>query len=163
MLPSGTHINYYLLCKRKLWLFSHNIQCEQDSDAVLQGKVLHENSYQRENKEYQFGPIKIDWLDLKNKVVHEVKKSDKMEDAHLWQLKYYLYYLKHNGVGEFRGELDYPKLKKKLPVNLAETDEIEIQEIIINIHDICNIELPPEPLIGKSFCKNCSYYELCFI
>ena len=31
---NGTQINYYFVCKTKLWLFSHNIQMEQESDNV---------------------------------------------------------------------------------------------------------------------------------
>ena len=160
---TGTNINYYFICKRKLWLFSHDIQCEQESDAVLQGKVLHESAYSRENKEFQFGPIKIDWLDLKNKINHEVKKSDKMEEAHIWQLKYYLYYLKNNSVGNFTGELDYPKLKKKITITLEPDDQLKIARFIEEIHAVNELELPPAALTGKKSCKSCSYYELCFV
>ncbi|OGP31326.1 MAG: hypothetical protein A2X87_06430 [Deltaproteobacteria bacterium GWC2_42_51] len=45
---TGTEVNYYFLCKKKLWYFSHDIQIEQGSDAVYLGKLIHENSYQRE-------------------------------------------------------------------------------------------------------------------
>jgi CRISPR-associated exonuclease Cas4 len=163
MLPTGTHIAYYFLCERKLWLFSHNIQCEQESDLVLQGKLLHENSYNREDKEYMFGPIKIDWLDLKRKVVHEVKKSDKMEDSHIWQVKYYLWYLKTNGIGEFTGEIDYPKLRTKTAVNLTIEDEAEMERIIDAISKIAETDLAPPALAKTKICKSCSYYELCFV
>ena len=27
---NGTQINYYFICKTKLWLFSHNIQLEDE-------------------------------------------------------------------------------------------------------------------------------------
>ena len=27
---TGTHINYYFICKRKLWLYSNGIQLEQE-------------------------------------------------------------------------------------------------------------------------------------
>jgi CRISPR/Cas system-associated exonuclease Cas4 (RecB family) len=35
---TGTKIAYYFLCKRKLWLFSHNITFEQESEDVKIGK-----------------------------------------------------------------------------------------------------------------------------
>ena len=47
---NGTQINYYFICKTKLWLFSHNIQLEQSENVKL-GKILHEDSFKRE-KEY---------------------------------------------------------------------------------------------------------------
>ncbi|TAL66723.1 MAG: CRISPR-associated protein Cas4 [Bacteroidetes bacterium] len=160
---SGTELNYYFICHRKLWLFSNHIQCEQESDSVLKGKLLHENSYSDEKKEFEFDSIKVDWLDLKNKVIHEVKKSDKAEDAHVWQLKYYIYYFKVNNIGEFTGELNYPKLKKKEKVILNDSDIVQIESIINEIKTITSIPEPPK--VGKPMriCKNCSYYEMCWV
>jgi len=37
LLVRGTQINYYFVCKTKLWLFSHHIQMEQESDVVELG------------------------------------------------------------------------------------------------------------------------------
>jgi len=48
---TGTRINYYFLCRKKLWYFAKNIEMEQTSDAVYLGKLIHETSYDRENKE----------------------------------------------------------------------------------------------------------------
>ena len=96
MLTTGTHFNYYLICHRKLWLFSNGINMESTSDLVYEGKLLHETSYPRRAEKYQeieLDGIKIDYYDPRNKVVHEIKKSDKHEEAHEWQVKYYLYVL----------------------------------------------------------------------
>ena len=41
----GVKINYYYVCKRKLWLFSKGITMEQNSSRVLSGKIVHEDSY----------------------------------------------------------------------------------------------------------------------
>lgn len=160
---TATHINYFLICHRKLWLFSHNIQCEQDSDTVAMGKLIHESSFADKRKEYEFDGIKVDWLDLKNKVIHEVKKSDKVEDAHIWQLKYYLYYFKMRGMGDFSGEINYPKLKKKQNVLLSDDDGKRIEEIIKKINSIISLPNPPPIDVNKKICRNCSYMELCYI
>ncbi|HLG30213.1 MAG TPA: Dna2/Cas4 domain-containing protein [Candidatus Brocadiales bacterium] len=32
---TGTQINYFFVCKRKLWLFSRRIEMERESDAVM--------------------------------------------------------------------------------------------------------------------------------
>jgi CRISPR-associated exonuclease Cas4 len=130
---------------------------------VQLGKLLHENSYSDEKKEYEFGSIKIDWMDLKNKVIHEVKKSDKAEDAHVWQLKYYIYYFKVNNIGDFIGELNYPKLKKKDQVTLSVDDIAYIEKILKEINEINDLTEPPK--VGKvmKICKSCSYFEMCWI
>lgn len=41
LIYTGTQVNYYLVCKRKLWLFSRNFEMERSSDLVLLGKLLH--------------------------------------------------------------------------------------------------------------------------
>ena len=38
---TGTQINYYFVCKRKLWLFSHNMELESESDLVHLWRLLH--------------------------------------------------------------------------------------------------------------------------
>ena len=44
---TGTEMNYYFVCERKLWLFSKGITMESESEAVAIGKVLHEPSTKR--------------------------------------------------------------------------------------------------------------------
>lgn len=160
---TGTHIQYYMVCHRKLWLFAHQIQCEQESDLVQYGKFIHETSYSEEKKDFDFDSIKLDWLDTKNKIIHEVKKSNKMENSHIQQLKYYLYFFKINNIGEYYGELDYPKLKKKLKISLKPEDIKEIEDYITKINQIINLQEPPKIPEKMKICKNCSYYELCWI
>ena len=158
---TATQINYYFICLRKLWLFSHQINMEHTSESVELGKLLHEQSYKREKKEIQIGPIKIDFIG-KDGVIHEIKKTPSVEKAHAWQLKYYIYYLKKLGVRNIKGEIDYPKLKKRTEIELTEEDEIELEKIIKSIEEIISSEEVPE-VINKSICKKCSYYELCYV
>lgn len=42
---TATHINYYHICHRKLWLFSNRINMEHTSEIVADRKLLHEVSY----------------------------------------------------------------------------------------------------------------------
>lgn len=158
---TATQINYFFVCHRKLWLFSHQIQMEHNSELVAIGKLLHEESYKREKKEIQIGPIKIDFFD-KRGVIHEVKKSPSVEDAHIWQLKYYIYYLKKLGVENLSGEINYPKLKKVLRVELTQDDCKELEKVLDDIERIISNETIPS-IIDKKICKKCSYYELCYI
>ena len=158
---TGTKINYYFICQRKLWLFSRDISMKQTSGAVAIGKLIHEQSYERANKELMIDEtIKIDFVG-KDKVIHEVKKAKSMEKAHRYQMYYYLYYLKNKGVENLTGCLHYPKLKKKEDVFLDAETEAKLEEVLIDIRRIDDQAKPP-PKINKKFCKKCSYFELCY-
>ena len=117
----GVKINYYYICKRKLWLFSKGISFENYNERVLQGKIVHENSYKREkNKEIEIdGNIKLDIID-KN-FVREVKISSKMEKSDRMQLLYYLYYLKSIGINR-KGKINYVKEKRVDEIELTDND-----------------------------------------
>lgn len=158
---TGTQINYYFVCKRKLWFFSRNMTLESDSDLVLMGKLLHENSYRRQPlKEVKMDRIKIDFVG-RTKEIHEVKRSRKIEDAHVYQLLYYLYFLKKSAGMEARGVLDYPLLKKKVAVELTPDREAELAGVMASVRQTVGLERPPEAE-WKSYCKNCAYRELCW-
>ncbi len=49
----GTHFNYYQICHRKLWLFANGINMEHVSDAVYDGKLIHEGSYPQRTDRYE--------------------------------------------------------------------------------------------------------------
>jgi len=159
---TGTQINYYFVCQRKLWLFSHGLNMEHTSDTVYMGKLIGEETYSREKKEIMIDEaIRIDFIGA-NGIVHEVKKSNKVEQAHKFQLLYYLYYLKQKGVQNIRGEINYPKLRKKIDIALTEESEIRIKNILKDIERIVfSVELPEKKNV--SFCRKCSYYELCWV
>jgi CRISPR-associated exonuclease Cas4 len=163
---TGTQINYYFLCHRKLWLFTHHIEQEQNSDNVAMGKFISESTYKREEHELKIsgehGDIVLDFYDKKNKVIHEVKKSDKMEEIHIWQVKYYISVLEDKGIEGVTGEIDYPKLKEKIKVKLTDFDRLELNKIREDILLILSSPSPPE-VVNKPFCKNCAYYDLCFV
>jgi CRISPR-associated exonuclease Cas4 len=160
---TGTHIAYYHICTRKLWFFTHHLDCEHSSELIQLGQHIHDASYAEKQKEINLGPVKFDWIDMSRKVIHEVKKTNKLEKAHVWQLKYYLYYLQINGVGDFIGELNYPKLREKKIVELYKEDIPEIETMLQKIETIT--ALPEAPKLEKPMriCKKCSYYELCWI
>lgn len=158
---TGTEINYYFICRRKLWFFCHQVQMEWESEAVEIGKSVHETSYLRKRKEIELEGIKIDWFEKNARLIHEVKKSKKMEESHIWQLKYYLFRLKELGV-EVEGRLDYPLLRRTENVTLCEEDEEKLFHLMKEIEAIIAAEKPPEAE-RKTFCKKCSYFELCFI
>lgn len=162
---TGTHFNYYHVCKRKLWLFSNGINMEHTSDLVFEGKLIHENSYSQRSERYEELEIdgcKIDYYDARNKIIHEIKKSDKIESAHEWQVKYYIYILEQNGIEGVSGILEYPTLRQTNKIILSDLDRELIEEIKIDIEKIINSDSCP-PVIESKICKRCSYYEFCFV
>lgn len=161
---TGTHFNYYQVCKRELWLFANGINMEQNSDLVYEGKLIHEESYPQRSEryeEFEIDGVKVDFYDVQHKIIHEIKKSDKVEQAHVWQLKYYLYVFERNGIEGVSGILEYPKLRRTTKIELSQVDREEIQLIEQNIHKIIANEFCP-PLVKKGICKNCSYYDFCY-
>lgn len=164
MQVTGTHFNYYQVCKRKLWLFTNGINFEHTSDLVLEGKLIHEDSYPQRSEKYEeieLDGIKVDYYDAKSKVIHEIKKSNKVEKAHEWQVKYYLYVFEQNGIEGVTGLLEYPVLRKTQSVILSDLDREKIEAMKKDIEKIISDENCP-PLIQKSLCRNCSYFEFCY-
>ena len=159
-----TLLNYYLLCRRKAWFFGNGIQMEHTSDVVAEGKVISETTYGRRAAKYReldLGIAKIDFYDAKNRVVHEVKKSNKMEHAHEWQVKYYLYLLEQAGVEGATGLLEYPKLKKTAEVQLTDEDRSHLERMLKEIRELVTDSRCP-PLQKKTICRRCSYFDLCW-
>lgn len=162
---TGTHFNYYHVCRRKLWLFANGITMEHTSDLVYEGKLIHETTYPQRSERYEELEIdgcKIDFYDTRNKIVHEIKKSDKIETAHEWQLKYYIYVLERNGIEGVTGILEYPTLRHKSQVKLTMEDKIQLKEIERDIEQTIQSEICP-PVINSKICKNCSYCDFCYV
>ncbi len=161
---TGTHIHYYFNCHRQLWLFTNGINMEQTSDTVYEGKLIHETSYTQRSerfKEVEIGPVKIDYFDQKNKVIHEIKKSSKLIESHVWQVKYYIWVFVQAGIEGVTGILEYPKEHKTEEVFLSVPDRKYIEELLDRIDKLIHQE-PCPPLLNEPKCKNCSYFDFCY-
>ena len=149
---TGVMVYYYFVCKRKLWYFSKDVNMEHNSELVGMGKLIDENSYNREKKSILIDEmINIDFL-KDWKVIHEVKKSRKLDEAAKWQLKYYIWVLRSKGVDIEKGILDYPLLRKREEILLTISEEEELIEVLEQIREILNMNFPPKA-INKAFCK----------
>lgn len=155
----GMQVNYYFVCKTKLWLFSKNVSMEQESDLVKLGLLLQKQFFGREEKDVKIGPIAIDVLRKGDELeILEVKKSDSLEKADYYQVLYYLYYLSKFGI-KAKGRISYPKQKKVVEVEFEDKIK-EIEDILDKIAEVLNGDLPkPE---YKSYCRKCAYFEFCF-
>lgn len=159
---TGTMVYYYFVCKRKLWYFSNEINMESENESVILGKLLDEGSFKRDEKHINIDDtINIDFI-REYKELHEVKKSKAIEEAGVWQTKYYLYYLKQRGVTGLKARIDYPLLKQHLDVTLDKEDEEKMKIILEEMIKICKKEIPPE-FSSQKICKKCADHDLCFI
>ncbi|SCD20574.1 CRISPR-associated exonuclease, Cas4 family [Proteiniphilum saccharofermentans] len=162
---NATLINLYNVCKRELWLHANGIRFEHTSDLVYDGRLIHENTYPQRSERYEELEVdgcKIDFYDARNKIIHEIKRSDKVERAHEWQVKYYMYVLEQNGIEGVTGLLEYPTLRHTAKVVITDDDRQKIKAMKQDILGIIRSDDCP-PVINGRICKNCSYYEFCYV
>ena len=161
---TGKHINYFHICHRKLWLFHHGVSFQQTHEHVQDGTLLHLTAYPQRAKrfrEVQLGGIKIDFYDPVDRVVHEIKRSDKLEAASVAQLQYYLRVLERHGVAGPTGVLEYPKLRRTQAVVLTEADRAAVEVWEAGVAEVVARAQCPL-VINKPLCKQCSYYDFCY-
>lgn len=161
-LITGTLIWYYYICQREVWLMAHELNPEAENPFLELGRLIQEESYSREKKEFTAPGMKIDLLRKRDGqlVVAEIKKSSHSTESATMQLVYYLWRLREMGI-ETRGELLVPKERKRFPVELTDELESNLLEAMDNIERIINLEKPPAPA-KTSFCRNCAYAEFCW-
>lgn len=160
---NGTLINYYYICKRKLWLAYNKINLESNSEDVLIGKELHNELNKSKNTEIELDGIKID--KLTDDYVIEVKKSDSNIKASIMQLKYYLYILNSYNIKK-DGKLkiiEKDKTTRDIKIKYDKKVEQEVKDTIIEIEKIINNSTIPTINKDIKKCKKCSYYEFCWI
>lgn len=171
----GMLIGYYLVCPRKAWLSMRGVWMEQESDAVAMGRLVDRSSYQRRASTFLEAEApdgtrlvgQIDGASLSEGVLHETKLGRSCEEAHRWQLRFYLWLLRLCGVTRadgqsFRGELNYPKLRRTEAVALGPADEKTLADIVVKLVDLWEAEIPPPRLTKRRFCKRCAFEELCY-
>lgn len=159
---TGLMIYYYFICQRKLWYFVNSINMEQNSELVEIGKILDETSYNREKKGILIdNTINIDFI-KNGAVLNEVKKTKAIEEAGIWQIKYYMYYLEKRGVENIKAKINFPLLRETKEIILEPEDREILENVITNIEDIASQDKPPK-IINSKICKKCSYFDLCYV
>lgn len=160
---TGTLIWYYYCCTREVWLMVHQLNPDEDDPNMDVGRFIHEHTYTRDKeKEISIGNIKLDIVrqDKDGLVVGEVKKSSRYVKSARMQLAFYLWELKQRGIVA-KGELLFPKEKKKEEVILEDSLERELLSSMDEIRNIISRDKPPQAKkIG--LCKNCAYKEFCW-
>ncbi len=145
---------------------------EHTSDIVYDGKLLHESSYpQRANKyseielHYRWNGVslqgKVDFYDRKHKIIHETKRSNKVEEAHEWQVKFYIWLFELNGIQDVEGRIEYPKLRIISEVYLSEEERNLLMQIVPKIQQTIGNDTCPA-IVESKICKRCSYFDFCY-
>ena len=131
---TGNMINYYYVCNRKLWLFTHNLGFENESSRVQIGKLIDEDSYSKNEKHVMIDyVVNIDMIKDWN-ILHEIKKSNSID----------------------------PSIKKRIEIIYTDEDENKIEELLQRIRNIVNLKHAPK-IIDDKICRSCAYYEYCYI
>ena len=163
----GTEVHYYVLCPRKLWWFAHGMEQEHVSggvgaENVALGQIVHAESYPDKSRKDVLidGLLRLDFTDAG--AVHEVKKSQGGQRATLFQLLYYLYYLKHEKGIETTGVIDYPTQRRREDVTLTPDLEAEVERVIAGVQATRERPTPPPVPAPMPICKKCSYQDLCW-
>lgn len=161
---TGTMINYYFHCRRQCWLFTNKFNMEDNSERVRIGKVLHEIEAEKAKKaEVSIENIKVD--KITEKYLVEMKKSDADVEAAKWQLLYYLKILRDKGIDRI-GKLTFVERKKQekktIEYNLDDESEEQLNQILKQIQQCVTAERPEQPINNKK-CRECAYFDYCYI
>ena len=169
MTINATLINLYHVCKRECWLHANGINMEHTSDMVYDGKLLHETSYAERNEKHSEMAVeaKYEDVDLRGKidfydVIHETKRGNKVESAHEWQVKFYLWLLRLNGIDGANAKIEYPLLRQTHWVQLDAEDISKLEQTAKSVA-LLRDEPQCPPVIKAKICQSCSYYDLCYI
>ena len=155
-------IYYYFICERKLWYFINEINMEQNNESVAMGKILDETTYTREKKNIMIdNTINVDFI-KDGAVLHEVKKTKAIEEAGIWQIKYYMYYLEKRGIQNIKAKIDFPLLRESQEITLEQNDREVLENVMKNIEELAKKEIPPTRTDSK-ICRKCAYYDLCYV
>lgn len=159
---TGNTIQYYYICKRKVWMSVRQIDPDEDNPHLEFGRFISQSTYSRNKKEIKLENIIVDLSKLEDSriIIGEVKKSSRAAHAARMQLCYYLYVLKEYGI-DAEGELLFPKEKKKEKVFLTDEAIKELEDAMEDIRNIASGGIPP-PAVKIGYCTNCAYREFCW-
>ena len=160
----GIEVYYSAVCPTKLWLFSRGLGREHESEYVILGRILHEKHYSRRVKNIHVDEkVSIDFITYRDRIIiHEVKRSDVVEEADKLQIQYYILTLLNKGVERVYGIIHYPRKKRKLRIYLDREGYKKLRKHLEIVKRIKESSEMPRPK-WKKICRRCSYYEFCWV
>ena len=129
---------------------------DEDDEILKIGRAIHSVYYRDMKDEVQLDGIKVDRI--RGRVIYEIKTSSKYLEATKFQLLYYIYRFREEGV-DVEGEILIPKEGKRIKVDKADISKLET--ILQKISEIVRMEKPPLPQ-KIPFCRKCAYRNFCW-
>lgn len=129
---------------------------DEDDEALRLGRAIHSVYYKNMKEEVQLEGIKVDRVS--GRKIYEIKTSSRYAEAAKFQLLYYIYRFREEGVS-LEGEVLVPREGKRLKV--VEGDIPKLEEALKEIVKIVKMDKPP-PAVRVPFCRKCAYRELCW-
>ena len=159
---TATEIAYLHICHRKLWLFHHGIRPEQEHVNVQIGKHIQETTFERREKDIPLWDIGvIDWMELDKGIIHETKKGKAPAKAEEAQVRYYLWWMRKQGINVHTAKIHYPKERKTGEICWSDELNNSVPADIEAAEDVVARNSPPS-VIKLGYCKKCAYQELCY-
>lgn len=158
----GTLVWYAKICLRQVWLMTRCIEPDERTEELILGRLVDQTSYERERHGVEFGHNRLDIFTEAGTslVVSEIKKSSRAQDASRLQLQHYLYELRKVGI-EAKGELRFPRERRREKVLLDSSAIQELEEIYRSIREVAVSPFPPAAVWIK-YCGRCAYIEYCW-
>lgn len=159
---SGSLIQAYYVCRRQVWLMSRKLEGCQDNDFLKVGRYVSDTTYKRDKKHVYINGNIIDVIrKQKDEVLLiETKKSSKHLESSTMQLLFYML-LVRDTIKNITAQIRIPLEKKVIAVILDEEKQSRLEQVIQDINQIVTAD-KPEPEVWRSFCKTCSYGDLCW-
>lgn len=153
---TGTLIKNYFHCKRQALLYYYGINFY--SEITRLGKLKH---IEHGSDEIVLGEIKLDKIN--NKEVIEFKKTSSNLEGTKNQLLFYLYKLKEKGISRI-GKLKDLTYKDEYKLELDDNNLEKIKNTLKKIKQfIENTKTIPERKKYKKECKQCSFFDYCWV
>jgi len=153
---TGTLVNYYMVCKRRLWLHAHGITQEHESENVKIGKYYHEQMEEEGENDKFINGVKVDKVE--GDYVIEYKKSNSSVEASEWQLLFYLWKLKQAGINK-KGILKFKENRDNRKVELTPDKEKRLEEIVAEIGELLEQPNPPPVSVCSARCNRSAYRD----
>ena len=158
---TGKELEYLYVCPRKLWLFHHGIRPEMENQNVQIGLQIGEETFQRERKELKLGEIGVvDWAELRHGVIHETKKGRCPRNAEVAQVRYYLWWMRNQGINVSRCIIHYPIQRTTREIEWQESMDAEVRDDLKRAREIVARASPPA-FEERKWCRGCAYRDYC--
>ncbi len=151
---TGTLIKNFFHCKRQAYLFYYALNFR--SDIIRVGEIMHE---EQNSKELVFEKIKID--DIKGEYLVEYKKTSSNLEGTRFQVLWYLKYFYEKNV-PLKGLIKDLTYNQEYVVEFNENSKKALNKVINEIKSVLKGGIPKR-LTKKKFCKECSFFDYCWV